>query len=208
MRKVASLALLCAASCGTGDNVVVGGIGSSDITPVIQFDDIRSVINGRAHLFDASGAPNGSAQVIIISDQPQLCDQLKAHPDYFRTPPTTYVALILYLPDTDHLGTFIPGRPGDEGTSSEIIGVMTVGTMPAPFPVLLQFGYISLREWSVEPGGEADGTFYLAYNIPVALEGKVIISQGFQFSGKYKATSCPSLDGTLLQIPKDGDPVP
>ena len=207
MRKVASLALLCAASCGTGDNVVVGGIGSSDITPVIEFNDIRSVISGRAHLFDASGTPNGSAQVVIISDQPQLCDQLKAHPDYFRNATAPYQALILYLPDTDHLGTFIPGRPGDEGTSSQIIGVKDTGTpVPpftttkpvAPFPVLQDFGYISLREWSIAPDGEADGTFYLAYNIPEALRDTVTITQGFQFSGKYKATSCPTLDGTLL----------
>ena len=198
MRKVAFLALLCAAACGTGDNVVVGGIGPSDITPVIQFDDIRSVINGRATMFDANGVPNGSAQVIIISDQPQLCDRLKAHPDYFRNPPEVYQALILFLPDTDHLGTFIPGRTGDEGTSSEIIGIKDTQTPVAPFPVLDLFGYISLRDWSVAPDGEADGTFYLAYNLPVAVQGTIIITQGFQFSGKFKASSCPTLDGTLL----------
>ena len=207
MRKVAFLVLVCAAACGTGDNVVVGGIGASDITPVIQFDNIRSVINGRARLFGADGVPNGSAQVIIISDQPQLCDRLQAHPDYFRNPPEEYQALILFLPDTDHVGTFIPGRAGDEGTSSEIIGVKDTGTpVPpftttkpvAPFPVLDFFGYISLRDWSISPGGEADGTFYLAYNLPVALQGTITISQGFQFSGKFKSTACPTLDGTLL----------
>jgi len=60
--------------------------------------------------------------VVIISDQPGLCSRLQLHPDYFRNPPEYYVALILFLPPTDHLGTFEPGRPGDEGTDSEIIG--------------------------------------------------------------------------------------
>ncbi len=206
MRKAASFLLLCAATaCGQGDNVVIGGVGESTITPVIQFDDIRSVINGRARLFDANGVANGSAEVVIISDQPQLCDRLKLHPDYFRNPPETYLALILFLPPTDHLGTFLPGRPGDEGTSSEIIGVKDTGTpVPpftttkpvAPFPVLELSGYISLQDWSETPGGEAVGSFNLAYAPPAVLN--VTVAQGFPFYGRFKSSVCPTLDGTLL----------
>jgi len=207
MRKLALLALLCAA-CGTGDNVIVGGVGESTITPLIQFDNIRSVISGRATLFNADGGVSGSAaQVVIMSDQPQLCDRLKLHPDYFRNPPETYLALILFFPATDHLGTFIPGRPGDEGTSSEIIGVKDTGTpVPpftttkpvAPFPVLDLYGYISLRDWSEQPGGEANGTFYLAYGVPAALQSPTNAGSSWLFSGKFKSVVCPTLDGTLL----------
>src|SRR2546427_6410705 len=159
MRKVAP-ALLLAAACGTGDNVVIGSIGESSITPFIVFDNIQSVISGRAQLSDpATGNPNGSAEVVIISNQPGLCSRLQLHPDYFRNPPEYYLALILFLPPTDHLGTFEPGRPGDEGTASEIIGVKQLGQV-APFKAASPFpdqppsayiGYIALRDWSEQP---------------------------------------------------------
>src|SRR6266850_3138972 len=191
MRKVAPALLLVAAACGTGDNVVIGSVGESSITPLIVFDNIQSVISGRARLFDASGTPTGSsAEVVIISDQPGLCSRLQLHPDYFRNPPEFYLALILYLPATDHLGTFVPGRAGDEGTASEIIGVKQLGQV-APFKAV-DAGYIALRDWSEQPGGEAVGSFNLLYSAPPPLSG------GFTFYGKFKSTACPTLDGTLL----------
>ena len=191
MRKVAPALLLVAAACGTGDNVVIGSVGESSITPLIVFDNIQSVISGRARLFDPSGAPTGSsAEVVIISDQPGLCSRLQLHPDYFRKPPEFYLALILFLPATDHLGTFIPGRFGDEGTGSEIIGVKQLGQV-APF-IAVDAGYIALRDWSEQPGGEAVGSFNLLYSAPQPLNG------GFPFYGKFKSTACPTLDGTLL----------
>jgi len=190
MRKVAP-ALLLAAACGTGDNVVIGSIGESSITPFIVFDNIQSVISGRAQLSDPAGNPNGSsAEVVIISNQPGLCSRLQLHPDYFRNPPEYYLALILFLPPTDHLGTFEPGRPGDEGTASELIGVKQLGQV-APFQAL-NLGYIALRDWSEQPGGEAVGSFNLLYSAPQPLVGS------FPFYGKFKSTACPTLDGTLL----------
>jgi hypothetical protein len=71
MRGAALALLIALAGCGSGDNLVVGfiDIRGSDIVPFIQFDNIRSVINGRARLFDANGVQNGSAEVVIISDR-------------------------------------------------------------------------------------------------------------------------------------------
>ena len=197
MRKVAPALLLVAAACGTGDNVVVGGFSETTVTALIQFDNIRSVISGRAHLFDTSATPQptGESEVIIISDRPQLCDRLKQHPDYFRHPPEPYLALILFLPPTNHLGTFIPGRPGDEGTDSEILAIKDV-TKVYPFKALKVPGYyISLRDWSEQPGGEANGSFNLAYVVPPEV---TTASVAFQLYGKFKASVCPTLDGTLL----------
>ncbi len=203
MRKVApALLLAAAAACGSGDNVVIGSIPEIPManTPFIAFDNIQSVISGRARLFDPAGNPNGSAEVVIISDQPGLCSRLQLHPDYFRNPPEYYLALILFLPATDHLGTFVPGRPGDEGTASEIIGVKQLGQV-APFKAASPFpdpppsafiGYIALRDWSEQPGGEAVGSFNLLYSAPPPVSG------GFPFYGKFKSTACPTLDGTLL----------
>jgi len=191
MRKVAPALLLAAAACGSGDNVVIGNIGESSITPFIAFDNIQSVISGRAQLSDRdAGTPTGSAEVVIISNQPGLCSRLQLHPDYFRNPPEYYLALILFLPATDHLGTFVPGRQGDEGTASEIIGVKQLGQV-APFTAV-NAGYIALRDWSEQPGGEAVGSFNLLYSAPPPLSG------GFTFYGKFKSTACPTLDGTLL----------
>ena len=191
MRKVVPALLLAAAACGSGDNVVIGSIPESSITPFIAFDDIQSVISGRARLFDPAGSPDGtSAEVVIISNQPGLCNRLQLHPDYFRNPPEFYIAVILFLPATDHLGTFLPGRSGDEGTTSEIIGVKQLGQV-APFKAV-DAGYIALRDWSEQPGGEAVGSFNLLYSAPPPLSG------GFTFYGKFKSTACPTLDGTLL----------
>src|SRR6266446_6115729 len=191
MQKVAPALLLVAAACGSGDNVVIGSASETNITPFIAFDNIQSVISGRARLFDQAGNPNGSsAEVVIISNQPGLCSRLQLHPDYFRNPPEYYLALILFLPATDHLGTFIPGRPGDEGTASEIIGVKQLGQV-APFKAV-NAGYIALRDWSEQPGGEAVGSFNLLYAAPPPLSG------GATFYGKFKSNVCPTLDGTLL----------
>jgi hypothetical protein len=174
----------------------VGGFGETTVTPLIQFENIRSVISGRTHLFDANGTQlTSESEVVIISDRPQLCDRLKEHRDYFRRPPETYLALILFLPPTNHLGTFMPGRPGDEGTDSEIIAIKDV-TKVYPFKALQVPGYyISLRDWSEQAGGESNGSFNLAYAVPPQITDRSI---AFQLYGKFKASVCPTLDGTLL----------
>ncbi len=197
------LLLLAAAACGSNDNSVFGVIPESTITPFIDFENIGSSIFGRLSLIDANGTPTGdSAQVVIVSDRPGLCARLKEAPAYFRDAPERYVALILFLPPTNHLGTFLPGRPGDEGTGSEILGgdpakrqasIDQTGLAVAPFKAV-DTGYIALRDWSESPGGEAVGSFNLLYGPPPPLTS----NNGFIFGGKFKATYCPTLEGTLL----------
>ncbi len=202
MRIAGFLLLLLAAACNNSDNVIVGGIGSSDTTPTIQFDNIGSVISGRISLRDADGNPTGTlSEVIIMSDRPDLCTRLKDHPDYFRKPPELYEALILVLPGDNRLGFFVPGRTGDEGTDSEIIGIKDISLPVTPFPALtiqqvpVTFvPYITLSDWSDSPGGEATGTFNLAYGSPPQIGGGL----AFPFYGKFKSAVCPTLDGTLL----------
>src|SRR6266446_8450768 len=215
MQKVAPALLLVAAACGSGDNVVIGSASETNITPFIAFDNIQSVISGRARLFDQAGNPNGSsAEVVIISNQPGLCSRLQLHPDYFRNPPEFYLALILFLPPTDHLGTFIPGRAGDEGTDSEIIGIKQSPDpnnpqqsirVVAPFilprsstdptqPAAVNGQYMTLGDWSAAAGGGATGTFNLLYVAPPSIPSNNV----FPFSGRFRTSACPTLDGTLL----------
>jgi len=196
MRKAVFLLLAVATACNNGDNQIVGAIGESSITPFIEFDNINSSIAGRISLRDAQGNPTGVvSQVVVLSDRPNLCQRLQQHPDYFRNPPETYIALILFLPGDNRLGTFIPGRvPGDEGTTSEIIGVKDPAIAVAPFPAFDFSGYIALRDWSDAPGGEAAGSFSLVYGPPAVITGNF----QFPFYGKFKSVVCPTLDGTLL----------
>jgi hypothetical protein len=203
MRKAGPLLLLIAAACGSNENTVFGAIPSSDINPLVEFDDVRSVISGRLSLRDADGAPTGeSAQVVIMSDRAGLCDKLKTAPDYFRNPPEAFLALVLFFPPTNHLGTFIPGRLGDEGTGSEVFGsdparrqasLDQTGKALAPFTAV-DTGFMALRDWSDSPGGEAAGNFSLLYRPPPPFT----TNTGFIFSGNFKAANCPTLEGTLL----------
>jgi hypothetical protein len=215
MRSAGLALLLVAAGCSSSDNQVVGfiDISTSDTTLFVQFDNIRSVINGTAQLFNADGVKTGaSAEVVIISDQPGLCDRLQQHRDYFRRPPENYIALILFYPGTDHLGTFIPGRTGDEGTDSEVIGTTQnpdagSSRQAIPFmlpranassdqPAPLNGPFMTLNDWSATAGGGAAGTFNLLYAAPDSLN--LATSNGFQFGGRFRASACPTLDGTLL----------
>lgn len=204
MRKAALAAFLLTAACGNGDNVIIGGIVESTITPGIDFTDVNSVISGRVTLTDASGANIGEAEVVLISDRPNLCQKLTEQRNYLRTASETYRTMILYLPATDHLGTFLPGRPGDEGTRSEIVGgdpskvaacTAATGKPVVPF-TNVNTGYISLRDWTEAAGGESSGSFNLLYAPPPPLTS----SGGFPFYGKFKASVCATLNGTLLPV--------
>src|SRR2546421_8659312 len=203
MGKAAFALLLLAGGCGNNDNVVYGSIGASTITPFISFENVNSVISGRARLTSADGGVTGVvSEVVIFSNRPALCDRLLQNPDYFRNPHEAYVALILFLPGDNRLGTFLPGRPGDEGTGSEIIGAdpslaqastEKTGKPVAPFPAE-NAGYIAVRDWSEAAGGESVGTFSLVYDPPPPLTS----SGAFPFSGNFKSKVCTTLDGTQL----------
>jgi len=104
-----------------GRNVVIGSIPRSPwrTPPFIAFDNIQSVIS------DAPGCSTRqeSQWQRRGSDHQRpagLCSRLQLHPDYFRNPPEYYLALILFLPATDHLGHLRPAARGRR-TASEII---------------------------------------------------------------------------------------
>jgi len=206
MRKLGLFLLLAAAGCGNQDNAIFGNTGAGQtpggsVWPLIQFDSLGSIIASQVGLFDVNGHPTGDQRwVIIMSDQGDLCNSLKANRNYFRQPPKlAYQAMIFFLPVV-RLGTFEVGRPGDEGTAAEMIGTVApaadAGTAqltapPARFvsvtnPALLTF--IALTNWD---DGNSSGNFNLLMADPNN-------STAYQFSGQYKAQACDGLDGTLL----------
>lgn len=204
--RLAAVAVLFLAACNSNENVFYGSIGPSTITPFIAFDNVNSVISGRASLTNPDGGTPTTAEVVIISNRPRLCDRLLQNRDYFRNPPEAYVALILFLPPDRRVGTFIPGRGGDEGTASEIIGfdpakaqasISLTGKPVAPFTGLNAYpccGGISLRDWTETAGGESTGSFNLYYAAPPQLNS----TTAFPFYGQFKASVCTTLDGTQL----------
>jgi len=198
MRKTAALALAIGfVSCSNQDNVILNDPNETSGTtatglawPNVLFTDISSSIGSEIALFDAAGNPTGDrAWVIIMSDVPGLCTLLRKNRSFFRQAPGGYQALVLFLP-VGRVGAFVPGRPGDEGTSSEIIAA----DRPQPtapfhvFPTFQQFNDISLIDWN---DGAAQGNFDLFYTQP---DGVKIL----QYAGNFKTSSCDGLDGVLL----------
>ena len=188
MRKAVFALLLLGSACTNNDNLILGGIGSSPDTPQIVFDNVNSAISGNVTLSDANGNPVTPALAIILSDQFGLCDKLKVHPDYFRKPPETYIAMILFVPP-DRFGTFLPGRAGDEGTGSEIIGVSDISKKVLPFTAV-DTGFIALA-----PDDNITGSFNLLYSAPPELNAN---NGGFPFQGRFKAAPCANMAGVLL----------
>jgi hypothetical protein len=193
--------LAAATACSSQDNIVfgltqAGNTSDGNIWPAIQMPNINSVFGSQVSLFDESGHPTGDqAWVVIITDQGDFCNTLKANPDFFRVPPKVpYQVLLLFLP-TGRLGTFVIGRPGDEAAFAELIG--TPGPPASPqlpppvfnsVPTTQILANISLTDWE---DGAARGTFDLAMANPTN-------SQTYEFSGRYNGASCDGLDGTLL----------
>ncbi|HEY6911870.1 MAG TPA: hypothetical protein VI356_21010 [Myxococcales bacterium] len=189
MRKAVLALLLLGAGCSNNDTLILGGIGASSETPQIVFDNINSAISGKVTLSDANGNPVTPVLAVILSDSPGLCDKLKQHPDYFRKPPETFIAMILFIPP-DKFGTFLPGRQGDEGTGSEIIGVSDTSKKVLPFRAVDGDGFIAIA-----PENGTTGSFNLLYAAPPELN---VTTSGFPFQGRFKAGPCPNMANVLL----------
>jgi hypothetical protein len=188
MRKAALALLLLGSACSNNDNLILGGIGASTQTPQITFDNVNSAISGKVTLSDVNGNPVTPVLAVILSNQPGLCDKLKQHPDYFRKPLESFIAMILFIPP-DRFGTFLPGRQGDEGAGSEIIGVGDISQKVLPFKSV-DTGFIALA-----PEDGVTGSFNLLYSAPPELN---VNNGGFPFQGRFKAGSCPNMSGVLL----------
>lgn len=187
MRKAVLALVLLGSACTNNDNLILGGIGASTQTPEIVFDTVNSAISGNVTLSDANGNPVTPVLAIILSDRPGLCDKLKDHPDYFRKPPEPFLALILFIPP-DKFGTFLPGRAGDEGTGSEIIGVSDISRKVLPFTAV-DTGFIAIA-----PEAGTTGSFNLLYGAAPELNANT----GFPFQGRFKAAACPNMGSVLL----------
>ena len=188
MKRLAALLLACAA-CNNPDNLIVGGVAGGATTPDVIFDNIFSSIHGVATPRDNNGNPIGDPLgVVIMSDQPHLCDRLKARPDYLRNAPEPYQALVLFV-RIGYLGTFVIGRDSDPGTAAEIVAAS--GPQPTTPLHGLNSSYIAVTNWPTN-GGNAYGSFNILFDDPY--------NSGFPhpFFGQFKTDLCPTLEGTLL----------
>ena len=190
MHRLTLLALLAAAACNNNDNMIVGGLSAGDTTPEVLFDGISSSIHGIATMRDSDGNPVGDPMgVVIMSNLPDICTQLHAHPDFFRNAPGPYEALVMMVP-LGYLGTFIIGRLGvDAPTNAEIVAAAGP-QVTTPFHGL-NSSYIAVTEFD-NTGGNAVGSFSLLLDDPYGT------GVAHPFYGRFKTGFCKGLEGTLL----------
>jgi hypothetical protein len=179
------LSLVALAACGSEDNVVTSGFAGAVISPV------RSSLSAAVTFTDTNGVSHPQ-WVIAMTDGPDLCTKVTAHPDYFRNPMENFVGLILWVPP-GKLGTFFVGvSQGASDTNNEVL----IGFGPPNTPQVVRLpgiggagANISLTQFNVGAGGEAVGNFDVLVSDPSAVPR--------EFLGKFKATYCPGA-GTML----------
>ena len=184
-----SLALLAAlAGCGSEDNFVVSGLPGVTISPV------RSSISTSATFTDSNGAQQPQ-WVIAMTDVPDLCAKVTAHPDYFRNPIESFDAILVWVPP-GNIGTFFVGQSfgGSEVNDEVLFGVGPAGgAMPhvVRFPGVAGLGAnIGLSQFDAVPGGEAKGDFDVLVADLNGIPRELI--------GKFKATYCASAEQVQL----------
>src|SRR5229473_2190276 len=122
MRLPSLLALLAAlAGCGTEENFVVSGLPGLTISPV------RSSISTRATFTDANGGQHPQ-WVIAMTDAPDLCAKVTAHPDYFRNPIENFDAILVWVPPANiGLSQFDAGPGGEAKGNFDVLVADTNG---------------------------------------------------------------------------------
>src|SRR2546423_3852109 len=182
-RLLASFAAL--AGCGREENMVISGYPPAIISPV------RSSMSAQVTFTDGSGSH--PQWVIAMSDVPDLCTKVTAHPDYFRNPIESFTAVLVWVPP-GNIGTFFvgqtdPSHPGST-TNDEVLvasGPQTGNANVVRLPgVVFPGANIGLSQFDVGPGGEARGTF----DVVIADPG----GGNHEFAGKFKATYCPGAE--------------
>jgi hypothetical protein len=184
--------LLCFAAiyallgCGSEENSVLAGYAGAIISPV------RSSISSQVTFTDVSGAQHVQ-WIVAMSDVPDLCSKVTAHPDYFRTPIENFTAIIVWFP-AGLIGTFFVGTagPNGEATNNEVLvgsgpasGTPAVTRLPG---VIIQGANIALSQFDV--GGEAKGNFDVVISDPGG--------GAHEYLGRFKATYCPGAERAQL----------
>ena len=194
MLRRSALLLCAAAACGHSDNYVTGGFVAGPGVPVVLLDTVRSAISGEVTLSDPSGQPTGGKlSVVVLSTAADLCNQIKASPDFFRNPPEPFVALAFYAP-LDRSGTFYVGRGSDNGTNAEAIttsGPADGGPSAAPVSVFaLPRSNVSLSDFALREPGNATGGFDAVFQDPAAMQHELF--------GRFKTNTCDGFDHVRL----------
>jgi len=184
-----SLALLAAlAGCRSDDSSVLSGLPGVTISPV------RSSISTRATFTDTNGGQHPQ-WVIAMTDVPDLCAKVTAHPDYFRNPMESFDAILVWVPP-GNIGTFFVGQNfgGSEVNDEVLVGVGPAGgAMPrvVRFPGVAGLGAnIGLTQFDAAPGGEAQGNFDVLVADLNGIPRELI--------GKFKATYCAGAEQVQL----------
>jgi hypothetical protein len=189
------LPILALAACSNPSNILIGNaVPAGPTWPLIAFNGLNSVIGGQVALSDPAGNPTGEqAWVIVMSDTTSLCHQMATDPNYFRHSKAPYNAILFFIP-AGRLGTFIVGRPGDEGTFAELIGSVgtPAGATPKPTAPFQSLSGSIIAVTNFE-NGNANGNFDVGMIDPLNSS-----PAPFEFTGSYQAIGCPAFATILL----------
>ena len=179
--------LLLVSACGSEDNYVLSGYAPVTISPV------RSAIAAQMTFTDQNSMHH-SQWVIAMTDTSDVCTKLGTNPNYFLTPSENYDAAILWVPP-GNVGTYILGQSDSSGSSAGaeiLVGVAASGG-GAPqltrLPGIVNFGNITLSQFYVGAGGEADGNFDMLVATPGGSR---------EFAGKFKTSYCTNMENAAL----------
>lgn len=192
MPSAAAALLACAAcalatGCGPPDNVVNGGVNSADKTkfPDAFIPEVHSAIhfNGTATNI-GPGATGGPVprSIVILSGQDGLCASLQSTPDYFKSAPQGFTALILMTPQGID-GTFAVAATANNADASLLASFR--GGPVALLPAVADS--VSVTEFNT--AGNARGSFNLL----------VAASNGsYSVYGRFKTSACPAIANAYL----------
>jgi hypothetical protein len=173
------------AGCGSPDNVVYGSVTSADRTqfPDAAIPEVHSAIhfNGLVTNVNTPTTPPVPRSIVILSGQDGLCDSLKNTPDYFKTAPQGFTALILMTPtgvDGDHLIA-----NGD--TDASLLAAFR-GQQVALLPGVIGSD-VNITEFNTS--GNASGTF----NLLVAAA-----NAAYPIYGRFKTNPCAAPPNVYL----------
>jgi hypothetical protein len=145
---------------------------------------VGSAIHGPATATNSRGRAFPS-NAILLADRAGLCDELRAHPDSFRSPTGPFAAL-LFLTPPHELGTYYAGQTG-----SDLAAFAATGTAQVVFAwPATAGGSVSLSSLSSGPGGQASGSF--SFSVIDAA------SNADPLSGQFVTTQCAALADAYL----------
>jgi hypothetical protein len=186
---LAPLALAALCACGNPDNQVVGGLLGSGSVPNAVINDVASSIFGPGTATDLHGN-TVATNVVLMTDQGDLCNKLAKDPNYLRSPTENFVALVMLSPQRE-VGTYYMGQTN---IGALLLTTAAAGQTVYGFPAA-NGGTINIASMHSAPGGMAEGNFAVQVYDPSNSQSSL-----YTVYGQFKASECPAIANAYVPI--------